>query len=465
MTETIRHRTGKEPMQTTEGWKQRTLGGRLSRFILAGFIFLFPAGCGKTQQQAAPAPPAVEVAGVIQKDVPVYAEWIASTDGLVNATIRAQVQGYLVARSYKEGDFVRKGQILFEIDPRPFEAAVEQAGGAWHQAQAAHSRAKAALEQVRAEVAQAEARYTPAKSHLDRVRPLAAQHALSQKDLDDAIGSEKTADAAVRAAQAAVAAAQASLEASQAAVLASKAALERARLDLGFTKILSPIDGIAGIAKAQIGNLVGPGSIEELTTVSTVNPIRVYIPVSEQEYMQNNGNGRNTSRQATFELILADGRIHPHKGSFSFTDRQVDTRTGTIKIAAIFPNPGNLLRPGQFARVRAASRVKKGALLVPQRAVIEIQGTYQVAVVGADNKVDIRPVKVAERIGTLWVIDEGLKPGEQVVAEGVQKVRQGMVVTPKPFAPTTGPAPNTPSPPVPASAAKSLSAGQETERR
>jgi membrane fusion protein, multidrug efflux system len=414
--------------------RKRMYSGRFVEFLLLAAVFFCPSGCGKGQPQGAPAPQGVEVAAAVQKDIPVYSEWIASMDGSVNATIRAQVQGYLVGRNYQEGNLVRKGQILFEIDPRSFQAAFDQAEAAWRQAQAARSQAEAALEQAKADVAQVEARYDTAKSHLDRIRPLAEKNAVSQKDLDDAIGAHKTGDAAVLAARAAVAAGRASLEASQAAVLASRAAREKAGLDLDFTKVLSPVDGIAGIAKAQIGNLVGPGSVEELTTVSTVDPIRVYIPVSEKEYLRNVQNGGSPSGQLRLDLTLADGTVHPHKGVFAFTDRQVDGRTGTIKIAALFPNPGNILRPGQFARVRAPLGVRKGAVLVPQRAVTEIQGTYQVAVVGPENKVDIRPVKVGERIGALWVVDEGVNPGEQVIAEGVQKVKQGTIVTPRPFA-------------------------------
>jgi membrane fusion protein (multidrug efflux system) len=250
---------------------------------------------------------------------------------------------------------------------------------------------------------------------------------VSKKDLDDAIGAEMSALAAVRAAQAAV-------FASEATVGAAEAAVEKAQLELGFTKILSPIGGVAGIAKAQIGNLVGPGFTEELTTVSTVDPIKVYIPMGEQEYMRDVHNGRGRTEPLSLELILADGCVHPHKGAFAFADRQVDVGTGTIKVAALFPNPGNLLRPGQFARIRALTLIKKGALLVPQRAVTELQGSYQVAVVGADNKIDIRPVKVAERVDKLWVIDQGLKPGERVIVEGIQKAKQGMNVNPKPFA-------------------------------
>ena len=415
-------------------WKNRGKGfshGSALIVTVFGATLLFMSGCKKEEKAEASLPPTVEVTDVIQKDIPVHSDWIASTDGSVNATIRAQVQGYLIQQNYREGDPVRKGQVLFEIDPRPFQATLDQASAAWDQTKAARNRAEASLEQARADVVQTEARYVPARANLKRIRPLAEQNAVSQKDLDDAIGAEQTAEAAVSAARAAVGAAQASVEAAQASILAAQAAVEKAQLDLGFTRIISPVAGIAGIAKAQIGNLAGPGSIEELTTVSTVDPIKVYIPMSEQDYLRYVQNGR--AQQMPLDLILADGSIHPHKGTFAFADRQVDVRTGTIKVAALFVNPGNVLRPGQFARVHAQTMIKKGALLVLQRSVTELQGSYQVAVVGPDNKVDIRPVKVAERIDNLWVISEGLRPGERVIAEGVQKAKQGMVVNLKPF--------------------------------
>jgi membrane fusion protein, multidrug efflux system len=396
-----------------------------------GTILLFMSGCKKEEKAEASLPPTVEVTDVIQKDIPVHSDWIASTDGSINATIRAQVQGYLIQQNYREGDPVRKGQVLFEIDPRPFQAMLDQASAAWGQTKAARNRAEASVEQARADVVQTESRLATARANLKRIRPLADQKALSQKDLDDAIGAEQTTEAAVSAARAAVGAAQASVEAAQASILAAQAAVERSQLDLGFTRITSPVAGIAGIAKAQIGNLVGPGSIEELTTVSTVDPIKVYIQMNEQDYLRYVQNG--SAQQMPLDLILADGSIHPHKGTFAFADRQVDVRTGTIKVAALFANPGNVLRPGQFARVHAQTMIKKGALLVLQRSVTELQGGYQVAVVGPDNKVDIRPVKVTERIDNFWVISEGLRPGERVIAEGVQKVKQGMVVNLKPF--------------------------------
>jgi membrane fusion protein (multidrug efflux system) len=322
--------------------------------------------------------------------VPIYEEWVGTADGLVNATIRAQVQGYLTRQNYKEGDVVRKSQTLFEIDPRTFQASLEQAKG---------------------QLAVQQASWDTATANLKRIKPLAELNAVSQKDLDDAVGKE---------------------QASHASVIAAQAAVDRAELELGFTKITSPIDGIAGVAKAQIGNLVGPGATEELTTVSTVNPIKVYIQVSEQEYLKAMEMKKQV-RKFPLELILADGTVYPHKGDFSFADREVDVRTGTIKIASLFPNPGNLLRPGQFAKVRAQTAVMNNALLIPQRAVTEMQGDYLVAVVGQDNKVSIRPVKVGQWSGKLWIITDGLNPGEKVVAEGTQKVKDGVTVVPKPF--------------------------------
>jgi len=348
-------------------------------------------GCGE-QKATGPAAPTVEVVNVVQKDVPIVREWVGTTDGLVNAKINAQVQGYLIRQNYKEGSVVKKGQILFEIDPRPFQAALEQAKG---------------------QLAINEGQLYTAKANLEKIRPLAALNAVSKKDLDDAIGREASARAAVQAA---------------------KAAVHKAEIDLSFAKITSPIDGIAGIAKAQLGDLVGSPGGPELTTVSTVDPIKVYVPISEQEYLRfSQSKKASEQEEPNLALILADGSIFPHKGRVSYADRQVDERTGTIKVAALFPNPGNLLRPGQFAKVRASLETQKGALLVPQRAVTELQGRFQVAVVGPDNKVDLCWVKVGERVGPLWVIDEGLKPENRVIVEGIQKVKAGMTVTPKPY--------------------------------
>ena len=358
--------------------------------IAVSSITFFISGCNREQKSNNPTPPTVQVADVAQKDVPMYSEWIGTTDGMVNAVIRAQVQGYLIKQNYHEGDFVRKGQILFEIDPRTFQAA---------------------LDQVKGQLGEQKARWSTAKANLTRIIPLAEQNAVSKKDLDDATGQE---------------------QAAHAAVISAEAVVEKARLDIDFTKIVSPIGGIAGIAKTQIGNLVGPGVIEELTTVSTVDPIKVYISVGEQEYLIATGKGRNGFKDNPLEMILSDGSVYPHKGKFTLADRQVDVKTGTIRVAAIFKNPGNILRPGQFAKIRARIKIKN-ALLVPQRAVMELQGSYRIAVVDANNKVEIRPVKVAERVDDMWVIDEGLKAGERVVAEGVQKVRDGVTVNPTPY--------------------------------
>ena len=366
-----------------------TIFTMLLTFTCIGLAVFLVSGCGKEKRTE--MPPTVEVADVVQKDVPIFAEWVGTLDGMVNATIRAQVQGYLIKQNYKEGDPVKKGQVLFEIDPRTFQAALDQAKG---------------------ELGRTEARWNQTKANLARIKPLAAQNAVSQKDLDDAIAAEQSAQASIQSA---------------------KANFDKASLELGFTKITSPINGIAGIAKAQIGNLVGPGGIEELTTVSTVNPIKAYVAVSEQEYLQAQETRKRQVGKVPLELILADGSVYPQKGEFAFADRQVDVRTGTIRVATTFSNPNNLLRPGQFARIRAQMGLKKSALLIPQRAVTEVQGRYLVAVIGGDNKVAIKQVKAAERFGQLWVIDEGLQAGDKVVAEGIQKVKEGMVVSPKPF--------------------------------
>ncbi len=381
-------------MNRSHDVRSPNLAAYLLILAAAGLSACLVFGCGE-QKATGPAAPTVEVVNVVQKDVPIMREWVGATDGLVNAKINAQVQGYLIKQNYKEGSAVKKGQVLFEIDPRPFQAALEQAKG---------------------QLAINDGQLYTAKANLEKIRPLAAVNAVSKKDLDDAIGREASAKAAVQA---------------------GKAAVRKDEIDLSFTKITSPINGIAGIAKAQIGDLVGSPGGPELTIVSTVDPIKVYIPISEQEYMVFTRTAE-AKREAnpegpSLELILADGRVFPHKGKVYFADRQVDERTGTIKVAALFPNPGNLLRPGQFAKVKALIETQKGALLVPQRAVTELQGRYQVAVVGPDNKVDLRWVKVGERAGPLWVIDEGLKPEDRVIVEGIQKVKAGMTVTPKPY--------------------------------
>ncbi len=397
---------------------------------------LAAAGCSKvTPAGEAAAPPVVVVTPVEQKDVPVYAEWIGTLDGMVNAAIRAEVTGYLLRQEYREGSFVRKGQLLFEIDPRPFEAALAQAQGQLAQANAQLAQAKAQFVQSQAQLAKAEADQVRTQLDVDRYTPLAKQQAITQQDLDNAVQNNLSAKAQVRAAVAQAETAKAQIQAASAAVEAAQAAVQTAMVNLGFTRLSAPIDGIAGLAEMQVGALVSPGS-GPVTTVSTLDPIKVYFTVSEQEYLSfgrspDGADPEAAMRRLQLELILADGTIYPQKGKFFFADREVDPRTGAIRLAGLFPNRGNILRPGQYGRVRAAVRTQKGALLVPQRAVMELQGAYQVAVVDRDNKVSIRTVKTGERAGAMWIVNEGLKPGERVIVEGTEKVRTGMQVNPK----------------------------------
>jgi membrane fusion protein (multidrug efflux system) len=358
--------------------------------LLVGALVVL-AGCGKPA--AAPGgAPEVKVAAVEQRDVPIISEWVGTLDGYVNAQIQPQVTGYLVQQNYKEGSLVRKGDVLFEIDQRPFQAVLDQA---------------------KAQLAQAQAQLGKTKLDVDRDTPLAKERAIAQSQLDNDIQANLAADAAVQS---------------------GKAQVEQAQLNLGFTHVTSLIDGIAGIAQVQIGNLVNPLTV--LTSVSQVNPIKAYFPISEQEYLRlaekiNSQSHMEVPKDApVLDLILGDGTIYPEKGHILYTDRQVDIATGSIRIASAFPNPKNLLRPGQFGRVRASTYTRNNALLVPQRAVIEIQGTYQLAVVGSDNKVNVRIVKVGERIGSQWIIDSGVKSGEMVIVEGLQKVRDGSSVKP-----------------------------------
>jgi membrane fusion protein (multidrug efflux system) len=400
---------------------------------------LVTMGRSTTQEIAqAVAPPEVEVVQVAQQDVPISSEWIGTLAGMVNATIKAQVTGYLLKQRYTEGAFVTQGQVLFEIDPRPFQAALDQAKGELAKAQGQLVQANAQLLQANAQLAQAEANQGKTQLVVNRYAPLAKAEAISAQDFDNAVQDNLAAKAQVAAAKAGIEVAKAAIVAAKAVVEAAKAAVDTATLNQGFTTIVSPIAGIAGIAAAQVGDLVGPSS-GTLTTVSTLDPIKVYFTASEQAYL--NFVRRNPTaaerlaaeKRLELELILADGTTYPHKGTFYLADREVNVQTGAIRLAGLFPNPGNVLRPGQYGRVRAVTRSQEGALLVPQRAVSELQGSYQVAVVDNENKINIRTVKVGERVGTMWIIDEGLHPGERVVAEGLQKVRPGMVVHPTPF--------------------------------
>lgn len=437
---------------------------------LAVVVLLFAAGGSEKSggaATAAPPPPGVEVARVEQRDVPVYGEWIGTTDGMNNAEIKAQVAGYLLSKHYTEGSLVRRGQLLFEIDPQPLQAALDQARGKLAQARGQLAQAESQLSQAEAQVAQAagqraqaeaqvlQAEANQGKTQLDvnRNAALVKDGVVSRQEFDNAVQANlaaqaqvsaakagvRSADAHVHAARAQVKTAGAGIASAGAQVQAAQADVRAAELNLGFTRIVSPIDGIAGIAEAQVGDLVSPAG-EALTTVSTLDPIKVYFTLSEQEYLnftrrsptQKEWDAANRSLE--LELVLADGTTYPERGRFFVADRQVDEKTGAIRLAGIFSNPENALRPGQYGRVRAVTSVREGALLVPQRAVTELQGGYQVAVVGGDNKVSIRTVRVGERVETMWVIEEGLEPGEAVVAEGTQKVRPGAQVDPRPFA-------------------------------
>jgi membrane fusion protein (multidrug efflux system) len=374
--------------------------------IMMAATLVVPAACGKSERPQV-RPPEVEVVRVEQKDVPIWKEWIGTLDGLVNAQIKPQVTGYLLRQTYKDGAFVKKDQLLFEIDPRTFQAAVDQAKGQ--------------LAGAEGQLAQTQANQIKAQNDVNRYTPLAKEQAIPQQDLDNAIQANKAAIAQVAAATA--------------QVEAAKAQVASAQLNLGFTRVVSLVDGIAGIAQGQIGDLVTQSTL--LTTVSTVDPIKIYFPVSEREYLNYvKEHPDEDKRHLKLQLILANGSVYPHEGQTTLVDRQVDVKTGTLRVQGVFPNPGNVLRPGEYARVRTIIATRKDALVVPQKAVSELQGNYQVAVVGSDNKVQIRPVKVGERIGTDWIIAEGLKPGERVVAEGLQKVRGGMAVNPKPLTAT-----------------------------
>jgi RND family efflux transporter MFP subunit len=401
---------------------------------------LLIASSGCSRGSAGPTtqpPPEVRIVEAVQKDVPVYKEWIGTLDGLVNADIKAEVSGYLIEQAYTEGTFVKKGQLLFQIDPRPFQATLDQASAQLAQSQGQLEQARAQLSQAEAQVAVADANQRRTQLDVDRYTPLAKQEAITQQDLDNATQYNVAAKAQVQSAHAQVETARAQITATQAAVQSAKAAVETARINLGFTHLTSPIDGIPGIALLQVGALVSPAS-PAITTVSTLDPIKVYFTVSEQEYLEFSRRFATPElrqadlRKLNFELILADGTTYPHTGKFDFTDRQVDVRTGAIRIAALFANPGDILRPGQYGRVRRA-RVQPGAVLIPQQAIMELQGTRLVAIVDSGNKVIIRPVKLVETVGHDWIVSGGVKPGERVVVEGLQKVRQGMQVDPKPF--------------------------------
>jgi len=404
----------------------------MSESLLVAAMAFQLTGCGRISAGAAePTPPEVEVVALEQKDIPIYREWIGTLDGLVNAAIRSQVTGYLLTQDYPEGSFVRKGQLLFQIDPRPLQAAADQAKGQLAQANGQLAQARAQYQQSEAQLASAEANQRKAQFDENRYIPLAKEHAVTQQDLDNAVQSNDSAKAQVKMATAQIEAAKAQIEAASAAVEAAKASLEAANVNLGFTKLYSPIDGIAGNAQIQIGNLVNPAA-NAVTTVSTVDPIKVTFAVSEQEYLRLSKQYKPTDPTPPLELILADGTVYPHPGKYAFAGRQVNQSTGAIEATGLFPNPGNILRPGQYGKVRVAVETLRGALLVPLQAVSELQGSYEVAALDGNDAVSIKTIHVGDQVGAWWVVSDGLNPGERVIVDGIQKVGPGMHVKPKP---------------------------------
>jgi RND family efflux transporter MFP subunit len=379
----------------------------MKTLIIAAVFSL--SGCEKkTVQTEAPPPPEVLVTQVVKGDVPIVSEWIGTLNGSENADIRARVTGYLQKKAYQEGSYVKEGDLLFEIDPRPFEAALAEAKSQLVQAQAVQLATQADFER---------------NQELFNKKVISEQEFENKKQLN---------------------------ESNVAKVGALEAAVQTAQLNLGFTKIAAPVDGIAGIAQAQIGDLVGTGgSATTLTTVSKIDPIRLYFPLSEKDYKEHADALKKamqkpeSERSEAIEMLFADRSVYPQKGRFSFVDRQVDPTTGTILVAANFPNPEHTLRPGQFAKARAVIDTISGALLVPERALVELQGSYQIGVIGEDNKVEIRPIKIGPRFNRQVVVTQGLKEGDKVIVEGIQKVRPGMAVTAKPYeepkADTAGP--------------------------
>src|ERR1700722_394202 len=380
--------------------------------LLTVFLAVELSGCrsdAQSRSQTSAPPPAVQVAVVQQRDVSLASEWIATMDGFVNSQIQSHVTGYLIRQNYREGSVVHKGEVLFEIDPRPFQATLDQS--------------QAQLAQAQAQVIQAQAQLSKAEQDVARDTPLADAKAIAQSQMDDDVQAKAGATAGVTAAQAAVAAA--------------KAAVEQAQLNLSFTKITSLVDGVAGIAQAQIGDLVATTTV--LTSVSQVDPIKVYFPMSEQDYLRAQKiSAAGKDRQALplegvpLTLLLSDGSTYPYKGKVLWTDRQIDPSTGTIRVAAAFPNSGNVLRPGQYGRVRAATQNRQNALLVPQAAVTELQGSFQVAIVGPDNKVKIQPVQVGSQLGSDSIITQGVSAGDRVMVGGMQYARPGATVNPVP---------------------------------
>jgi membrane fusion protein (multidrug efflux system) len=366
--------------------------------IAAALLLGITSGCSRKAEQVAPPPPEVLVTTVTPRDVPVIHEGVATLEGFITANINAQVQGYIISRDYKEGSLVKKGDLLFQIDPRPFQATLDQAKG---------------------NLAVAQSNQTKADADVKRAIKLFQEKVISDQERDTYINSANSTKANVQAAEAAV---------------------RTAEINLGYTKITAPIDGIAGIASAHVGDLVGPGT-GPLTSISQVDPIKAAVNIGEQsftEFITDHPDPDERERYLQgleFDLALADGSPYPHKGKFYAEDRNLDAKTGSIRMEFTFPNPGNRLRPGQFGKVRAVIKVAKGALVIPEPAVTELQGNRLVAVVDGGNKIAMRPVKLGERSAGMWQVIDGVKPGEKVVVQGLMKVPPGSTVTVKEWTP------------------------------
>ena len=366
-------------------WQELKNYSRLSSLLLLAVVVC--NGCSSSKQKPAPPPPGVTVTAVLQQDVPVYQEWVGTMAGNVDAEIRPKAEGFLLNKLYSEGSFVRKGQPMFQLDQRQSHAAVQQAEGQ--------------LEEANAALAQAQIDVT-------RYTPLVQQRAVSQAELDKATSRQRAATAQVTAAQ---------------------AVLDDAKLNLTWATVVSPISGIAGIAKVGVGDLMTPTTV--MATVSAVNPVYIDFSIAEQDYLRFARD--KTGRGGDLELILGDGTPYAQRGHTLLVNREIDSRTGTIQVRAEFPNPTNVLRPGQYARIRSKTEVRKNALLIPQRAIAELQGIYQVGVVNSENKVTIRAVKTGPQFGDMWVVETGLQPGDKVVVDGLQRLRDGMTVAPSDF--------------------------------
>jgi membrane fusion protein (multidrug efflux system) len=395
--------------------------------LLAAASTALLAGCGgksaASTTQGTPPPVQVRVSTVTRQDVPIYGDWVATLDGYVNANIQPHVSGYLIKQNYREGSFVHKDEILFEIDPRPFQAALNQAEGQLAQA-------KGQLSEAEGQVGQSQAQLKLAEMNVRRDTPLAQAHAIPQSQLDTEVQAQAQNEALVRTNTAGI-------QSAKAAIQAAEANVDQAQLNLGFTHVRSLIDGIAGIASVQIGNLVGTTTV--LTTVSSVNPIKAYFSISEQEYLELAGkmhsSGSDLLREGSgipLQLTLSNNQVYPHPGHMIFADRQVDPQTGTIRVVGAFANPGNVLRPGQFGRIKAMTALRKGALLVPQRAINELQGRNLVSIVEPNNRVRIQSVQTGDKVGEMWIVESGLQVGERVITAGSMKVTDGTLVDPVP---------------------------------